>query len=343
MGVRPQKFWLVIILLWPAVLRAEGFRDSTVTYYWIRSLAEQQDGKLDRAILSLTEDYVRHFPVSPRNSQILQIEGRAWLESGKPFNAFVCFLKQHTVYPDSLRNWQSEKALVHLTLTQRKLRQRANLVATFVGESFARVSFKKRFVIFLNQLYWLDIPEIDKIALREMHYFFKMGLPLNDLDVVVYKRAKILQRNRQWRRALFGYAALLRGWPDSKNVPLSYYHIGEILKQNLKKDSLAKAVFRAFVSKFPNHFLAGLAHFQLAEMEEKDGELKRAVRDYVQFLNQSHERALRALGYYRLGKLFQKKFGEKEKARIFFNQMTSLYPNAQEAKRVAKKLNYLLN
>ncbi len=342
MRFKIRAFGLFFFMWWPFVATgAVTFRDSSLTYNWIQSLAEQDNPKLNAAILSLVNDYERHFPNSFKNAKLLQIKGTIYVHRKQPYRAFVSFLKQRVVYPTETSNYQSEKMVAYLALTQKKIRQRRESVANFLNTDCGRFSFKRRMICFLNQLYWLDIPEIDTIALQEIDFLLNLGLSPAGLDEIVYEKAQILRRKGQARAALQAYIALLHGWPKSDYFPLGVYHIAELLKNGLKQKRWASIIFRTFVTKFPEHYLTELAYLHLAQLDEESGTYQKAVQDYVCFLNHSSEKIWRALAYYRLSRLFGKRLGDEQRARVLYRKFVELYPSEKAARRAVKQIRML--
>ncbi len=337
MKFRLQASSLLFLVFWPlSVSAGQAFRDSTLMFTWVEALAKQEDARLNSAVVALTQEYLRHFPTSSKNAELLQIQGESFLKEKKPYRAFVSFLKQLTVYPDSNRDYQSKKELIRLVLTQKKLQTRSRIVANFLTDRPRKTQFRQGFLALMNQLYWLDLKETDQIALQELADFLQRGPKKNGLDELIYEQARMFQRNGRSQEALWAYASLLRDWPQSENVPLSIYHIGELFRNKLKNKKMAAAIFGVFLKRFPHHYLAAFACFQLAALEEANGSIQAAALDYARFVRQSGEKSLRALGFYHLGRLYEKKFGDKRKADFFYTQFFNLYPSKKEARRAIK-------
>lgn len=317
--------------------------DSVTSYYWIRALSDQNDPNLSSEILTLTTYYVSHFLRSKKNSEILQIQGNIYLKKKKYQKAFGSFLKQLTVYPDSTRDYNSINALLLLSFKDPKITSKKSIIRYWLTSDPPPNSFKKKYLLYVQRLFMLNLPQTDRIALQEIDWLLRQGFVKFNLDELLYEKAKILTRNKKINKAFYTYLELMKEWPHSPYFPNALYYVGDYYQNSLKNNSLALKLFVQFVRRYPNHSLAALAHLHLAEIYNSAFQRpKLAVQEYVKFINRSNDNALVADAYYQMAQIYEKELGNRTVAIVLYEKILRRYPKSKIAPKAHRSLKNLL-
>ncbi|MBI1373117.1 MAG: tetratricopeptide repeat protein [Phycisphaera sp.] len=88
--------------------------------------------------------------------------------------------------------------------------------------------------------------------------YMNFGTPEVKVEVDPYAKGKSMFDVSKYDEALAAYTQALKDKPDDKRAVESRFNVARCLEQ-LKRDSEAKAAYKAFAEKYPKHELADKA------------------------------------------------------------------------------------
>jgi TolA-binding protein len=317
------------LLMTVPFLTTQLYGDDEQDYgFYIDALEKLRDKNFQNILIKELTEYIQRFP-NATNLDDMQFKiATLYSESNDKINSFFSHMERIYLDPESKHISTAKDRISRLLMKDKKFKPLKDRVEDLLNPTYVDSSNESSSFTFIRDMFDYNFEPITKMLVAACDQFLSRYPKSSEADAILFLKAELLTKDKQYREALAEYMKLTYVYNESPYVTTSKLRMADLFTKNLDRHEDAVLTLEEFLVEFPDDPQAALAQFRMAQiMEKKKKRYLDALNTYLA-VAEKYPKSLEAVpALFEAARLYEKKFKEYERAVRIYNQIVRDFAN----------------
>lgn len=322
--------WVVLLAILPAThLTADDPADYLV---YLQELETLEDRKFTPILIDELNTYAAQFPRASNLDEIHWKLGRLYQSQKQPMGALVAYLKIVYLFAESPHQAGAGDHIRTMLTQNRTFEPLRDHIEDLLNPTLLDSTREAAFYVLMRDLFEYNFPPVSEVLIRACEQFLRDYPDSPRAAEVLFWKAELLARERQYHRALATHMKLTHLHTASFLVTSSKLRMAALFTEELGLHERAVRVLEGFLKAFPEDAQAPLALLQLAKVkEEKLNKPLEALEAYKSVAEKYPESLEAVPALFKAARLYEKQFEEYDQAIRVYMQVVRQFSDDLKA------------
>lgn len=271
--------------------------------------------------------YLERFPNAANLDEIHFKMATLHSENNDEIHSLFYHLEFIYLFPNSTHISAAKDRVRSLLIKEKKLKSLREKIETILNPTMPDSTKEGAFFAFIRDMIDYEFEPATKLLLEACDQFLSKYPNSSNADEVLFWKAELLAKDKEYRKALAEYMKLTFLFNESIYITASKLRMADLFTERLKMHQDAILTLEEFLLEFPDDPQAALAQFRMAQIIEKEKKQYLEAIDAYRTVAEKYPESLEAVpALFEAARLYEQKFKEYDQAVMTYTQVVRDFP-----------------